>query len=151
METLQYTKIRKVNSPQRSHTTDAGIDLYIPEDFEEKILKPGESVLIPSGLKFRIPKGYMLYLTNKSGVSTKRGLILGAATVDEGYLGEVHIHLIKVAGDVGDNSALKPGDKIAQAILIPVNYAIPTEISNEDYDALGQTDRGTGGFGSSGN
>lgn len=150
MQDILFTKVRDVKSPNRAHPTDAGIDLYIPNDFEERQLKPGESVLIPSGLKFRIPEGYMMKIDNKSGVSSKRGFIIGACIVDQNYLGEVHIHLIKVAADAKDNSPLKPGEKIAQGIIIPVNYAIPAEITINEYEKHGNTDRGEGGFGSSG-
>jgi len=125
METLQYCKIRKVKSPARAHSTDAGIDFYVPEDIslEEMtavnakvarmgqflpdndnpdvvrtiVLEPGESVLIPSGIKLNVPDGYMLMYDNKSGVSTKRGLLIGAKIVDIGYQGECHLNLHNVS------------------------------------------------------
>ena len=147
---IKYTKVRDVKSPARAHLEDAGIDFYIPNDFKEHTLKPGESILIPSGIKFQIPQGYMLLMCNKSGVSTKRGLDILACVCDAGYEGEVHIHLAKVCKDAKDNSSLKPGEKIAQGIIIPVSSAMPVEITNQEYDALSNSERGSGGFGSSG-
>ena len=85
MQTMKYTKVRKVKSPTRAHLTDAGIDFFVPEDLtpeviDEKVamtgssiiasvkdgfvesisLEPNESVLIPSGIKVKVPDGYML-------------------------------------------------------------------------------------------
>ena len=104
METLKYTAVRKVKDLNRAHPTDAGIDFYIPEDLsvadfapkcqttgddlmitlnEQKfikdiVLKPGQSVLIPSGIHVKIPHGYALIYFNKSGVASKKHLHVGA-------------------------------------------------------------------------
>lgn len=104
METLKYCKVREVKSPNRAHPEDAGIDFYVPttidvDTFNEKCkltgdapeyklddngnvieitIHPGESVLLPSGIKVNVPSGYMLQFTNKSGVASKKHLHVGA-------------------------------------------------------------------------
>lgn len=136
---------------------DAGIDLYIPNDWNNGAsyaLGIGSQVNIPSGLKFEVPEGYMLKIDNKSGVALKKGLLVGATIVDHGYRGEVHLNLFKVVWGQNDTehntTILEPGEKIAQAILIPISTEELTEISNEEYEALPTTSRGAGGFGSTG-
>lgn len=175
METLKYCKVREVKSPNRAHPEDAGIDFYVPTSIDvdtfiekckvtgdgieyklddngnvtEMILRPGESVLLPSGIKVKVPSGYMLQFTNKSGVASKKHLLVGANTVDVGYEGECHINLHNVSTR---NQTICAGDKIVQGILIPVNFAQTEEVENETVlYANSNSTRGEGGFGSSGN
>ncbi len=100
---LNFTKIRDVKSPIRAHATDAGIDFFIPNDFEEVLMRKGDSVLIPLGIKVSIPEGYVLMAGNKSGVSLKKGLIFGGGIIDSGYEGEISIQMIKVCEGTDDN------------------------------------------------
>ena len=79
---MKIQKIRDVKTPGRGTSQSAGIDFYVPEDFTTSVLQPGESVLIPSGIKVQVPTGYMLTAFNKSGVATKQGLSIGACVVD---------------------------------------------------------------------
>jgi len=171
--TLKYCKVREVKSPCRAHPQDAGIDFYVPMDltveamapkFETTgdkldleieegkiktfILKPNQSVLIPSGIKMEVPDGYMLQYNNKSGVASKRHLLVGASVVDVGYEGECHINLHNVSDR---EQRIQAGDKIVQGILIPVSFAMPEELENETalYGDKSSA-RGAGGFGSSG-
>lgn len=174
MEKLQYCKVREVKSPCRAHATDAGIDFFVPSNLtmdvmKEKfkvtgcevetelnddgtikyfILKPNESILIPSGIKVKVPEGYMLQYHNKSGIASKRGLLVGANTVDIGYEGEAHINLHNVSKY---NQMISAGDKIVQGIMVKIGFHEPEEVENEEVlykDS--NSDRGTGGFGSSG-
>lgn len=145
---LYFTKTRTVKSPSRGTEKSAGIDFYVPEDFKGVTLAPNEDILIPSGIRVRIPSGCALIGYNKSGIATKKKLIIGACVIDEDYTGEMHIHLIN-AGNL--NVEIKANDKIAQFILTPVYYTPPTEIDNEYYESLGDTERGAGGFGSTNN
>lgn len=171
---LAFCKIRKVKSPTRAHEFDAGIDFFVPEDLTEEImkskfetsgsfpetvvnedgiikdfkLKPGDSVLIPSGIKMKVPAGYMLQFNNKSGIATKRGLMVGASVVDIGYEGECHINLYNVSRH---DAVISAGDKICQGILVKVGFQIPVEAENEeDLYGTERSERGAGGFGSSG-
>jgi len=90
----------------------------------------------------------MLQYHNKSGIASKRGLMVGANTVDIGYQGECHLNLYNVSNHVAEISA---GDKICQGILVRIGFHIPEEMKNEEeLYAEGISDRGEGGFGSSG-
>lgn len=144
---LKFIKTREVKSPVRGHETDAGIDFFIPEDFENKILAPGEDVLIPSGIKVVVPKGFALIFKEKSGVATKKKLTIGACVVDSDYRGEVHLHLFN---NGLDEVFLEAGDKITQGIIFPIALGTPTEVSEEEYSTYDNTERGEGGFGSTG-
>jgi dUTP pyrophosphatase len=143
---MKVQRIRDVKLPTRGTPLSAGLDFYVPNNvlFDDVgiCLKPGDSVVIPSGIKVEVPKGYALIGFNKSGIAVKRHLYVGACVIDEDYQGEVHIHLTNVGKDV---SYIFPGDKIAQFVLVPVLYA-----DIEEVDELHKvpTERGTGAFGS---
>lgn len=173
METLKYTKVRKVKSIARAHADDAGIDFYIPEDItndqllekshvtkdyldvretdgfiSEIVLHPGQSVLIPSGIHVKVPHGHALIYMNKSGVASKKHLHVGACVVDENYQGECHINLTNVGSG---NISIAAGDKIVQGVVLPINYCQSEEVSSlEELYADHVSERGAGGFGSSG-
>ena len=66
---LYVTRVRDVKLPQRAHDEDAGYDFFVPNDFAPYTLLPGNDVLIPSGIKVIVPKGYALVAHNKSGVA----------------------------------------------------------------------------------
>ena len=143
---LKFIKTKEVKSPVRGHETDAGIDFFIPEDFESITLQPNEDVLIDAGIKVVVPKGFALIFKEKSGVAVKKKLTIGACVVDSDYRGVVHLHLF----NNGRNEVtLEPGDKITQGILVPIALGTPTEISEEEYNSY-DTERGEGGFGSTG-
>jgi dUTP pyrophosphatase len=141
---MNVTRIRDVKLPTRGTEQSAGIDFYVPSDFQPRVLKPGDDVLIPSGIQADVPAGFMLTAFNKSGVSTKKKLMVGAEVVDEDYQGEIHLHLFN---NGRTPTLISPGDKIVQFILIPVNYEGINEVEpHELYKEL--TKRGAGGFGS---
>ena len=146
-DSIKFSRTRDVNFPSRGTSRSAGIDFYVPNDYNNgaiKLVNPGENVLIPSGIKANVPSGYALIAFNKSGICTKRGLYAGACVVDEDYQGEIHIHVTNVSNE---STAIESGDKIMQFILIPVSYSIPFEIGIDDlYSDI--TDRGENGFGS---
>ena len=147
IKTLKYAIVGDVKEPNRAHKQDAGADLFVPNDFKPITLKLGDSVLIPSGLKFEIPDNYMLKIFNKSGVASKKGLIVGAEVCDSGYFGVLHINLHKVSGDP---VTINPGDKIAQAILVPIETPDLIKVDESElYNGI-KTERSTGGFGSTG-
>ena len=143
---MKFTRIRDVKSPTRANSTDAGIDFFIPNDFDKEILEPGEKILIPSGVRVNVPEGYALVAFNKSGIATKRDLQVGACVVDHGYQGEVHIHVFNYGND---QQHLHAGDKIVQFVLLPLGDPAIEEVNEEElYTSI--SSRGTGGFGSSG-
>lgn len=143
---LNYIKTRDVKDPVRGHETDAGIDFFVPNDFEEVTLLPGDDVIIDSGIKVIVPSGYALIFKEKSGVATKRKLTVGAAVVDSDYRGIVHFHLFN-NGTVPQK--IRSGDKIIQGIVFPISLCTPNEIIESEYNKY-KTERGEGGFGSTG-
>lgn len=144
---LIYNKIRDVKDPVRAYSTDAGIDLFIPNDFKSITLKIGDNVLIPSGIRFKLPDNTAGVFFNKSSIA-KKGLIVGAQLVDSGYNGEVHIHLVKVTGEP---VTINPGDKVAQMAVIPVLYSQLVQYNNEQYELTTKDlERKDKGFGSTG-
>lgn len=147
---IKFSQVGDVKHPARANTgADAGMDFFVPNDFKEIELQPGESALIPSGIKVEVPQNYMLVFLNKSGVAVKKSLLIGAQVIDHGYAGQVHINV----HNVGKNpQKICPGDKIVQAVLIPI---VPVELIETSEDNLYQDihlagSRGTGGFGSTG-
>ena len=144
MYKMKVQKLRDVKTPNRGTTVSAGIDFYVPEDFETTTLAPGESVLIPSGIKVQVPRGYALIAFNKSGVSVKQGLSVGACVVDEDYEGEVHLHMINTSNK---EQVIATGQKLVQFVLIPVSYF---DVEEVDEIQSRNTERGSGGFGSTG-
>ena len=162
---MKILKVRNVKTPTRGTDKSAGIDFYVPKDFKSFLLKPFDDLLIPSGIKANIPEGYMLMAAEKSGVATTKDAcihagrepkpeafisptVLGAKIVDEDYQGEIHIHIINVGCQ---SITIKPGMKIAQFILVPVLYDTIEEVTSEEelYNGV-ETQRGKGGFGSTG-
>lgn len=146
---LKFAKTRNTKSPMRANYGDAGIDFFVPDDFETVSLGAHERANIPSGIKVEVPQGWALVFFNKSGVASKRGLIIGACVVDHGYKGEVHLNVINASNDW---NTISPGTKLAQALMLQVGTFVPMCVEEDDlyaaHPAVG--DRGAGGFGSSG-
>lgn len=145
---MKFLKIRSVKTPNRGTPQSAGIDFFIPDDYPSTTILPNKSVLIPSGIKVNVPKNHAFIANNKSGVATKKNLIVGACVVDEDYQGEIHIHLINVGNE---SVSIEPGDKIIQFLLLPISYGSVELVESEEqlYEGL-VTERGQGGFGSTG-
>jgi len=139
--------------PLRAYHSDAGMDLfYCPNGERNYIISeeglaidPRDSKVIPTGIKVEVPYGHMLEIKNKSGIASKRMLITGACVVDPGYNGELFVNL----HNIGLNTQyIKPGDKIAQAVLIPIIHCRVEEVIDDNLNE--GTLRGEGGFGSTG-
>lgn len=146
-ELIRFIKIRDVKTPEYGTPGSAGIDFFIPNDFKSVTLAPGESVLIPSGVRARLPLHTALIAFNKSGIATKKRLQVGAQVVDCDYQGELHLHHY----NCGTESVLiSPGDKIVQFILTPIIKAKLIECQSEEEVFPTQSERGIGGFGSTG-
>lgn len=152
---LEYYRTRQdAVPPTRANPSDAGLDVHFnPDDasIEGVNLRPGESKLFSTGLKFGIPHGYMLEVKNRSGNASKRSLLVGACVVDSGYDGEVFVNL----HNVGTETQFIPrGMKIAQVVMVPVVHFralettsdnlynwYPITMSGRGDGALGSTDR----------
>lgn len=142
---FKISKIRDVKSPSRGTRYSAGLDFFVPNDFETTIIKPNSSVKIPSGIKASVPENYALIAFNKSGVALS-GLAVGACVVDEDYQGEINLHMFNVSSS---DVTIEPGKKLTQFILLPVIYPNVEVVELENLYAK-TSDRGTGGFGSTG-
>jgi len=137
--------------PVRVHPTDAGMDLFfcpppndmIPKQIES-ILPHGASIL-PTGLKIEVPEGYMMEIKNKSGIASKRGLLVGACVVDRGYTGEIFVNLHNPSDRT---QTLHAGDKIAQAVFVKITTDLELVEAESIYDE--ETSRGEGALGSTG-
>ena len=148
---IEFMRVKDcVMTPTRSNPSDAGLDIYahIGKMGESVEVLPSQSVLVPTGLKFGVPHGYMLQVMNRSSVAAKRGLVVGAHVIDSGYDGEVFINLHNVGAK---SQQIYHGDKIAQLVMIPIVpfraheirddqlYVLPITISNRGDGALGST------------
>jgi len=135
-------------APQRSNPSDAGLDVFACLE-QTVVIPPGESRLVPLGLKFGVPHGYMLQVMNRSSVASKRNLIVGAHVIDSGYNGEVFIDLHNLGGQF---QHIKHGDKIAQLVMVPVMAFRPVEIMQDTLyeDGITISNRGDGALGSTG-
>ena len=143
---LYFTKVRDVNDPVRAHWNDAGIDFFVPNDFEQYRLKPGKEIKIPSGIKMNLPTNHVLIGFNKSSIPPKKGLIIGSQVIDESYMGEIQIHLMNVTNKA---TYIYPGEKIVQYILLPVAYDMPEMVESEETLFKNKdSERKEGGFGS---
>ena len=144
---MKITRVRDVKVPTRGTPQSAGIDFYVPNSFKEKSLGPGHKAFIPSGIKANVPPGHALIAFNKSGVALKKNLFVGACVVDEDYQGEIHLHVVNVGSET---VKIEPGEKLVQLVLVPVFYDTIEEVKQEDLFSE-TSERGTGGFGSTGN
>lgn len=140
-------KIKKNNPnaivPTRGSSEAAGYDLYACIDSPIDI-KPGETVKIGTGICFQIPNGYFGGIFARSGLATKQGLRPPncVGVIDSDYRGEV---IAALHNDSSETRIVSPGDRIAQMIILPF-----LEVNFIQVNELDLTDRGCGGFGSTG-
>ena len=129
--------------PTRAHETDAGLDLYSPVDamIGWPGSKTGNSVTIDTGVHVEIPKGYVGFLKSKSGLNVKHGIV-SEGVIDSGYTGSI---VVKLYNHSDKTVFVQRGMKISQLVLLPI---ITPEL--ELVDSLDETERGDGGFGSTG-
>ena len=128
--------------PVRAHEGDAGLDLYACEAAH---IGPGERWSVGTGVGVEIPKGHAGLVLPRSGLARDHGIALVNAPglIDSGYRGELRVLLLNT--DPAETFRVEPGDRIAQLVLTPIATPEPVEA-----DALNQSARGQGGFGSSG-
>ncbi|MEI7442636.1 MAG: dUTP diphosphatase [Actinomycetes bacterium] len=128
--------------PSYAHLTDAGADLVSVQD---AVIEPGQRVLIPTGIAIAIPGGFVGLVHPRSGLAVKSGIALvnSPGTIDSGYRGEIKVCLINL--DASEKVILPAGSRIAQLVIQRVEFASFVEVSDLD-----DSDRGTGGFGSTG-
>jgi len=127
--------------PRYMTNLSAGMDL---RSAEEKVLLPGERALVKTGIRLEIPEGYEAQVRPRSGLALKHGItVLNApGTIDADYRGEVGVILINLGSEPFE---IKKGDRIAQLVFAPHARAVFEEVFSLD-----NTERSTGGFGSTG-
>lgn len=141
---MKYLKVRDVISPSRGTSKSAGIDFFIPNNMNFAI-EPNSDVLIPSGIKVKVPNDFVLIAFNKSGIASRLKLAVGACVVDEDYQGEVHLHLFNMSDET---VMLYGGQKLVQFILLPADYHDVQEVASEMDLYPSVSERGDKGFGS---
>ncbi|MCM1260689.1 MAG: hypothetical protein NC222_07030 [Staphylococcus sp.] len=164
---LVFEKEVSVASPKKAHKEDAGIDFYIPNDLAYIIQKgkginigvctkedgdgnelketaievaPHKSVLIPLGIKVKIPEQYCMVFFNRSGIAAKKCFYRGAGVIDSNFRGTLMLNLTNVSDKT---QYINVGEKIIQGLILPVPSIKITEGKVEN-----DTERGEGGFGS---
>lgn len=128
--------------PSNAYAGDAGFDLHATEAI---VLKPFERALIPTGLAVQIPDGYAGFVLPRSGLALKQGLSLVNAPglIDSNYRGELKAIAINL--DPKNDIVVHVGDRIAQLVIMKVE-----NVHFNEVESLSSSERGEGGFGSSG-
>jgi dUTP pyrophosphatase len=128
--------------PSRAHEGDAGLDLHACEAAH---LGPGERWSVGTGIAVEIPEGHAGLVLPRSGLAREHGIALvnSPGLIDSGYRGEVRVLLLNT--DPAEIFRVEPGERIAQLVIAPIVLAEPVEV-----EALSESARGDGGFGSSG-
>lgn len=124
--------------PTRAHATDAGLDLYARE---KQIVPAKESAVFDTGVHVELPAGTVGMLKSKSGLNVKYGLT-SEGVIDVGYTGSI---VVKLYNNSGYDYTVNAGDKISQLVIMPI-LTPPLEL----VESLDDTERGAGGFGSTG-
>lgn len=124
--------------PEKAHKADAGFDLRTPS---KVVLPEKSSRIIPTGVHIEIPYGYVGFLKSKSGLNVKDG-ILSEGVIDSGYTGNI---VAKLYNHSNKEKVFEKGDKITQIVILPI-----PNVEMKLVDRLEDTERGDGGFGSSG-
>ncbi|MGM2698027.1 dUTP diphosphatase [Bacillus cereus group sp. Bce037] len=142
---VKIKRLKDVELPKYAKPGDAGFDLVAAED---TVIWPGETKVVPTGLAFEIPPGYELQVRPRSGMTRNTKLRVALGTVDSGYRGEIGVLVDNTERQISLNMkahVIKKGTRIAQGVIAPVVTAHFVEA-----DKLSDSDRGTGGFGSTG-
>jgi len=141
-------KVKKLREgaiiPTYGSSCAAGADLYACIDADQAVIRPHETKLIPTGISLEIPEGYGGFIYARSGIATKRGLAPAnkVGVVDSDYRGEV---MVALHNHSDKEASIDNGERIAQLVIAPflaVNFT--------EADELSDTERGEGGFGSTG-
>ena len=140
-------KIKKLSNevitPKYETLGSSGMDIaaYIEKDI---IINPGEKALVSSGFSLSIPRGHEVQIRPRSGLAAKKGITVlnTPGTIDSDYRGEIKVILINLSKN---EFTVKNGDRIAQMVVCPIE-----QVGVEEVEELSETDRGLGGFGSTG-
>ena len=136
---VKFTLDEGAYKPEKAHASDAGYDLRSKN--HEYIYEIGYAVF-DTGVHVEIPEGYVGYVQGRSGLNINHNVICPTGTIDAGYTGSIKVKLYNLKPYA---YIIEPGDKIAQLIIQPL---ADTELV--EVEALGESERGTDGFGSTG-
>ena len=144
MTKIQIKKLfNEVLTPKYETPGSSGMDIaaHIERDV---VINSGDKALIPTGFSLSIPQGHEIQIRPRSGLAAKRGITVlnTPGTIDADYRGEIKVILINLGKD---KFTVKKGDRIAQMVVCPV-----VQVQLEDVQELSLTNRGVGGFGSTG-
>lgn len=140
----QLPHAKSLKLPEYATQASAGMDLRAAVE-QPVLLEPGQRALIPTGLQIALPEGYEAQIRPRSGLAYRHGITMlnTPGTIDADYRGEISV----LAVNLGDKTfEIKFGDRIAQMVIAPVSRAEVIVL-----EELPDTDRGEGGFGSTGN
>lgn len=138
MDSIKIVLDKDAIMPVRAYSTDAGMDLFSRED---KVISGRGSATFDTGVHIALPKGTVGFLKSKSGLNVKYG-ITSEGVIDVGYTGSI---VAKLYNNSDECYHIRKGDKITQLVILPI---LTPEL--ELVDSLDETDRGDGGFGSTG-
>jgi dUTP pyrophosphatase len=128
-------------APATAHDGDAGVDLRARSDV---VLAPGAWQMVPTGIAVAIPEGHAGFVAPRSGLAARHGIsvVNGPGVVDAGYRGEINVILINHGADAVE---LRRGERVAQLVVVPI-----ARVELHEVAALPDSERGKGGFGSTG-
>lgn len=146
-ETLRIARTRPdAILPRYATSGAAGLDVSAAID-APIVLEPGARALVTTGLVLGIPHGHEVQVRPRSGLALKHGVTVANApgTIDEDYRGELAVILVNLGSE---SFVVTPGERVAQIVVAPVTHVGVVEM--DTVDALGETERGAAGFGSTG-
>lgn len=141
---MKFQKLRPdAKTPVYGSQDAAGADLYACSP-EEMLIQAGKTVMVPTGIAVAIPKGHVGLVFARSSLGTKRGLAPAnkVGVIDADYRGEI---MVSLHNHSGEDQTIAPYERVAQMVIVPF-----VQLAYEEADTLDETDRGTGGFGSTG-
>ncbi|MDD6024655.1 MAG: dUTP diphosphatase [Oscillospiraceae bacterium] len=141
---MKFKKVRPdARTPLYGSADAAGADLYVCCD-RETVIEAGETLMLPTGIAVAIPSGYVGLIFARSGLATKRGLAPAnkVGVIDADYRGEIMVSMLNHSDTP---QTIAPYERIAQLVIVPF-----VQQSYEEVDQLEDTERGAGGFGSTG-
>ena len=141
METIKVALEDAAKMPSKAHPWDAGFDLSSTKQY---LIPTGGRALIKTGVRMEIPNGYCGFVTGRSGMTIKEGLVGQLGIVDAPYRGEIGIMAFNLSSTT---VIIDKGEKVGQIVIMPIPMI---ELIKVEADELSTTDRGTNGFGSTG-
>jgi len=117
---IEFVKVKDVKSPNRGTSLSAGLDFYVPNDYTTLTIEPNKSVLIPSGIHVKMDPEYVLIAFNKSGIASKKSLIIGACvtadTIIETNKGKFSVHELTKEFVKNNNILIKSYNTVTENI-----------------------------------